>query len=79
MVLKKLAPIPRPKENAEKQLDFEGYWIEQGPREVQECTSYILTDSVRDNLRDLARIISIGRLPVLLQGPTSAGKASPCS
>ncbi|XP_040154882.1 midasin [Anopheles arabiensis] len=76
VVLKKLAPIPRPKENAEKQLDFEGYWIEQGPREVQECTSYILTDSVRDNLRDLARIISIGRLPVLLQGPTSAGKTS---
>ncbi|XP_053661924.1 midasin [Anopheles marshallii] len=76
VVVKKLAPIPRPKVNAEKQLDFEGYWIEQGPREVQECKSYILTDSVRSNLRDLARIISIGRLPVLLQGPTSAGKTS---
>uniref|UniRef100_A0A182LZE9 DNA methyltransferase 1-associated protein 1 n=1 Tax=Anopheles culicifacies TaxID=139723 RepID=A0A182LZE9_9DIPT len=76
VVVKKLAPIPRPKVNAEKQLDFEGYWIEQGPREVQECKSYILTDSVRNNLRDLARIISIGRLPVLLQGPTSAGKTS---
>ncbi|ETN67266.1 midasin [Anopheles darlingi] len=68
--------IPRPKVNAELQLNFEGYWIEQGPREVQQCESYILTDSVRNNLRDLARIISIGRLPVLLQGPTSAGKTS---
>uniref|UniRef100_A0A182NI10 Midasin n=1 Tax=Anopheles dirus TaxID=7168 RepID=A0A182NI10_9DIPT len=76
VVVKALAPIPRPKQNTEKQLDFEGYWIEQGPREVQECSSYILTDSVRNNLRDLARIISIGRLPVLLQGPTSAGKTS---
>uniref|UniRef100_A0A182JR05 Midasin n=1 Tax=Anopheles christyi TaxID=43041 RepID=A0A182JR05_9DIPT len=76
VVVKNLAPIPRPKANIEKQLDFEGYWIEQGPREVQECNSYILTDSVRNNLRDLARIISIGRLPVLLQGPTSAGKTS---
>ncbi|XP_050076078.1 midasin [Anopheles maculipalpis] len=76
VVVKALAPIPRPKVNSEKQLDFEGYWIEQGPREVQECASYILTDSVRNNLRDLARIISIGRLPVLLQGPTSAGKTS---
>uniref|UniRef100_A0A182WJD3 Midasin n=1 Tax=Anopheles minimus TaxID=112268 RepID=A0A182WJD3_9DIPT len=76
VVVKKLAPIPCPKVNAEKQLDFEGYWIEQGPREVLECKSYILTDSVRNNLRDLARIISIGRLPVLLQGPTSAGKTS---
>ncbi|XP_053677442.1 midasin [Anopheles nili] len=70
------APIPRPKQNAEKQIDFEGYWIEQGPKEVQQCETYILTDSVRNNLRDLARIISIGRLPVLLQGPTSAGKTS---
>ncbi|XP_052872862.1 midasin [Anopheles cruzii] len=72
----KQPPIPRPKLNAERQLNFEGYWIEQGSREVQECESYILTDSVRNNLRDLARIISIGRLPVLLQGPTSAGKTS---
>uniref|UniRef100_A0A182PZR4 Midasin n=1 Tax=Anopheles farauti TaxID=69004 RepID=A0A182PZR4_9DIPT len=76
VMLKALPPIPRPKENAERQLNFEGYWIEQGPREVQECASYILTHSVRNNLRDLARIISIGRLPVLLQGPTSAGKTS---
>ncbi|XP_062552715.1 midasin [Armigeres subalbatus] len=66
--------IPRPPSG--EQLNFEGYWIEQGPNEVQECESYILTDSVRNNLRDLARIISIGKLPVLLQGPTSAGKTS---
>ncbi|XP_021695635.1 midasin [Aedes aegypti] len=66
--------IPRPPEG--EQLNFEGYWIEKGPREVQECESYILTESVRNNLRDLARIISIGKLPVLLQGPTSAGKTS---
>nr|XP_019536538.2 midasin [Aedes albopictus] len=66
--------IPRPLEG--EQLNFEGYWIEKGPREVQECENYILTESVRNNLRDLSRIISIGKLPVLLQGPTSAGKTS---
>lgn len=55
-------------------LNFEGYWIEQGSNVVEECTDYIMTDSVKKNLQDLSRIISIGKLPILLQGPTSAGK-----
>lgn len=55
-------------------INFEGYWIEKGSNEVQECGDYILTGSVKKNLKDLARIISIGKLPILLQGPTSAGK-----
>jgi midasin (ATPase involved in ribosome maturation) len=37
---------------------------------------YILTPSVRRNLCDLVRIVSIGRHPVLLQGETSVGKTS---
>lgn len=37
---------------------------------------YILTPSVRRNLRDLVRIVSIGHHPVLLQGETSVGKTS---
>ncbi|XP_037035796.1 midasin isoform X2 [Bradysia coprophila] len=57
-------------------INFEGYWIPVGRRDVLECENYILTASVKQNLKDLARIISIGRLPVLLQGPTSAGKTS---
>lgn len=65
--------IPRPDG---EQIDFEGYWIQQGPKEPQPCENYILTESVKENLKDLARIISIGKLPVLLQGPTSAGKTS---
>lgn len=65
--------IPKPRGN---QLNFEGYWIEQGTKEVEDCKEYILTDSVKKNLKDLARIVSIGKLPVLLQGPTSAGKTS---
>ncbi|KAH8345472.1 hypothetical protein KR084_002113 [Drosophila pseudotakahashii] len=60
----------------ENYLDFEGYWIQPGNLEPQPCTHYILTESVRKNLKDLARIISIGKLPILLQGPTSAGKTS---
>ncbi|XP_059609312.1 midasin [Phlebotomus argentipes] len=65
--------IPKTSEQCEF---FEGYWIEYGEKEPQEISSYILTESVRQNLKDLARIVSLGRLPVLLQGPTSAGKTS---
>ena len=65
--------IPKPEGN---QINFEGYWIENGQKEPEECNEYILTTSVKKNLRDLARIISIGKLPILLQGPTSAGKTS---
>lgn len=66
-------PIPKPEG---KHFNFEGYWIEVGKKEPEECNEYILTDSVKKNLRDLSRIISIGKLPILLQGPTSAGKTS---
>lgn len=65
--------IPQP---SGEYIDFEGYWIQKGPKPNESCEHYILTESVKENLRDLARIISIGKLPVLLQGPTSAGKTS---
>ncbi|EDW01516.1 GH20407 [Drosophila grimshawi] len=65
--------LPRLGENY---LQFEGYWIQNGSLELQSCAHYILTGSVKKNLQDLARIISIGKLPILLQGPTSAGKTS---
>ncbi|KAG5680585.1 hypothetical protein PVAND_010082 [Polypedilum vanderplanki] len=65
--------IPKPNVNV---TNFEGYWVENGDKEPQECKEYILTESVQKNLKDLARIISIGKLPILLQGPTSAGKTS---
>lgn len=60
----------------ENYLQFEGYWIQRGSLELQSCEHYILTSSVKKNLQDLSRIISIGKLPILLQGPTSAGKTS---
>lgn len=65
--------IPKPRGNV---MNFEGFWIEMGEKEPSECKEYILTESVQNNLKDLARIISIGRLPILIQGPTSAGKTS---
>lgn len=59
-------PIPIPN-NKGKFVQFEGYWIPQGSLEPATPDNYILTESVRRNLKDLVRIVSIGRLPVLLQ------------
>lgn len=66
--------IPQPMSGS--YINIEGYWIKKGIREINECENYILTRSVRNNLKTLSRIISIGKLPILIQGPTSAGKTS---
>ncbi|XP_048240547.1 midasin-like [Haliotis rufescens] len=67
-------PLPQPP--GAKHLNFEGYWISQGALEPHVPDNYILTPSVRENLRDLARVISASQHPVLLQGETSVGKTS---
>ncbi|KAG8189752.1 hypothetical protein JTE90_012927 [Oedothorax gibbosus] len=55
---------------------IEGYWILGGGQEQEVPENYVFTDTVRQNLRDLARIVSAARYPVLLQGETSCGKTS---
>lgn len=37
---------------------------------------YILTESIKNHLNNLARIVLARRYPILLQGPTSSGKTS---
>ncbi|XP_050684574.1 midasin isoform X2 [Leptidea sinapis] len=73
-VLKQM--IPEPQTQGQNYLLFEGHWIPQGNLEIDIPEGYILTTTVRKNLRDIARIISLGRLPILLQGDTSVGKTS---
>ncbi|XP_063385869.1 midasin [Cydia fagiglandana] len=68
--------IPEPQIPGKNYLLFEGHWIPQGKLEIAIPDGYILTPTVRKNLRDIARIVSLGRLPVLLQGDTSVGKTS---
>ncbi|XP_017886215.1 midasin [Ceratina calcarata] len=68
-------PIPRPRGH-DSFICFEGYWIPKGDLEPQLPRDYILTETVRQNLKDLVRVVSIGKMPVLLQGDTSVGKTS---
>ncbi|KAI9142687.1 hypothetical protein BKA69DRAFT_1123750 [Paraphysoderma sedebokerense] len=60
----------------DKYTEFEGFWLEKGPQPVVNDDQYIITKSVQDNLRNLARVIMDRKYPVLIQGPTSAGKTS---
>ncbi|XP_038145137.1 midasin isoform X1 [Cyprinodon tularosa] len=66
--------IPAPPGRACVQM--EGYWVPQGELEPALDPSYILTASVKLNLRDLSRVVSAGTHPVLIQGETSVGKTS---
>lgn len=54
-LLKQEVPAP-----SGKHLQFEGYWLKRGTKEPEVPEGYVLTPSVRTNLRDLARVVSAG-------------------
>lgn len=57
-------------------VQFKYYWIQRGAIDVVPQDSYIITPFVERNLLNLVRATSGRRFPILLQGPTSAGKTS---
>ncbi|RYC95917.1 Midasin [Fusarium oxysporum f. sp. narcissi] len=52
------------------------YWLFQGSETPIEREDYIITPYVERNLLNLVRATSTRRFPILIQGPTSAGKTS---
>lgn len=54
------------------------FWIEKGPLPIPDDldSTFVLTPSVKANLSNLARGCLSRKYPVLIQGPTSAGKTS---
>ncbi|KAL9091512.1 MAG: hypothetical protein Q9159_001371 [Coniocarpon cinnabarinum] len=50
--------------------------LPKGPNAPQSVDEYVVTPLVARNLSNLARTLSAGSYPVLIQGPTSAGKTS---
>ncbi|CAD6924714.1 unnamed protein product [Tilletia controversa] len=52
------------------------FWLESGANAVENVENYVLTASVQDKLVGLARAVMTRKYPVLVQGPTSAGKTS---
>ncbi|KAJ1343425.1 hypothetical protein BSLG_002014 [Batrachochytrium salamandrivorans] len=54
------------------------FWIEKGPLDIPTDleSAFVLTPSVQANLVNLSRAVLSRKYPVLIQGPTSAGKTS---
>ena len=57
-------------------MAFRHHLVKKGPMTPDFQPHYIRTPSVERNLLNLARAASMRRFPILLQGPTSAGKTS---
>lgn len=57
-------------------VQFKHYWLKHGPGEVVPQPHYIITPFVEKNMLNLVRATAGRRFPVLIQGPTSAGKTS---
>ena len=48
-------------------VNIEGYWLSAGEKAPAIDEGFILTESVRQNLKDVARIVSLSSFAVLLQ------------
>ncbi|NXY90027.1 MDN1 protein, partial [Alcedo cyanopectus] len=74
--IKSLLKQQIPKPQGGRYILTEGYWISAGDKEPFVDETYVLTPSVKLNLKDIARVVSAGTHPVLIQGETSVGKTS---
>lgn len=59
-----------------KKTEPERHWLPRGNEKPEDPTQYIITSYVARNLRNLIRAACTRKHPVLIQGPTSAGKTS---
>ncbi|KAE9051941.1 Midasin [Phytophthora rubi] len=79
-------PCPGGSKKTSEFVLVSSYWVRKGefqpprddslPDPVTSRRKFVLTKSVEENLRHVSRAALIGKYPVLLQGPTSAGKTS---
>ncbi|XP_074846986.1 midasin isoform X2 [Carettochelys insculpta] len=74
--IKSLLKQPLPEPHGGRAVQIEGYWISVGDKEPVIDETYVLTSSVKLNLKDIVRVVSAGTHPVLIQGETSVGKTS---
>jgi midasin len=75
---------PGGRNDDEKYILVKPFWIKAGPIEALDWSEtssvgkprFILTPSIASSLRRLSRALAAGNWPVLLEGPTSAGKTT---
>jgi midasin len=68
-------PLQQPNDGRDY-IRYGGYWLRRGSFLIEEQPHYIITPFVQRNMKNLIRSASTRRYPVLIQGPTSAGKTS---
>ena len=71
-----LGQTPKPPNDGHEYVQFKHYWMRRGNMVPEEQPHYIITPFIEKNLKNLVRASSTRKFPVLLQGPTSAGKTS---
>jgi midasin len=73
-----MAQIPPPPSGVDRSsvIQLGAFWLKKGLYPTETPTDYVLTPSVQTKIVDLARVIVTGRFPILIEGPTSAGKTS---
>lgn len=71
-----ISQCPPPPSHSEEYVQFKHYWIKKGLQAIKDQPHYIMTPFVEKNMLNLVRAAASRRFPVLIQGPTSAGKTS---
>jgi len=73
-----LSQLPKKPENQDSYIQVGPFWLKKAQvlDESVPTQEYVLTESVKSKIIDLARAVTTGRWPVLIQGPTSSGKTS---
>ncbi|KAG6889702.1 hypothetical protein C0992_004422 [Termitomyces sp. T32_za158] len=74
-MLMKVPSVPSSR-SADEYIQLGPFYLERGSLPEDPAEDYIITPSVEAKLIDLARIILTRRFPILIEGPTSAGKTS---
>lgn len=71
-------PVPPARPSGEHWIEVGGFWLATDPRRapVPDDPAFIVTPTIEARLMHLARMVAARRYPILLQGPTSAGKTS---
>ncbi|KNZ63477.1 hypothetical protein VP01_11398g1 [Puccinia sorghi] len=70
-----LSQLPKKPENQDSYIHAGPFWLKKAQvlDESAPTQEYVLTESVKSKIIDLARAVTTGRWPVLIQGPTSSG------
>jgi midasin len=73
-----MSQLPKKPEDQESYIQVGPFWLKKAQvlKESVPTQDYVLTESVKSKIIDLARAVTTAKWPVLIQGPTSSRKTS---